>query len=183
MLSLDECRAIIQAYINELNKSADPRVGLVDWYKEGEFCFAFTTQSESYVKTGNMKRMLAGAGHTLVDRWSGELVFMANNGTMENYEKRGDPYNGLSSLLSISDCHKDGLRQDSIKYLREVTGLSIAKCRDIIEDISHGICFVFDTKMWREQEISLLMEGFSKLGYNVRRLTDFEARSQTTSDS
>ena len=91
MLSLEACRDILQANIDEQNFSADRKLALLYSVQEGEFCFAFTVNSAKFVETGNFDYFGVGGGPTLVDRRDGKVIEMSNMGTMKNYEKRGDP--------------------------------------------------------------------------------------------
>ena len=176
MLSLEECREILQAHVDEGNLNSEQQFALVDWYAEGEFCYAFTIQSRAYVETGDLDQMLVGGGHTLVNRLTGDLVFMANNGGMENYEKRGDPYNGLSNILHVAGPYKKGGRKDAFKHLRKVTGKSIVECRDIIDNMIEGRVLTFQAKYWGEVAVQNKIVEFQNLGFSVKRLTTFEVR-------
>lgn len=183
MLSLEECREILQAYLDEQNKTKDHKVGLTGWHDEGKFCFAFGVNSKKFIETGDSNFCLVGGGPTLIDRRSGKIIPMANNGTMENYEKRGDPYNGLSSVLRITGDHKAGARSETHKYFRLITKRSIAECGDIVDSISNGETYLFDTKGWRDWEVVPFLDSFQGLGYTVKRLTDIEARLVSTKDN
>lgn len=176
MLSFEECREILQANLDEQNKIEDHEVGLTGWRDEGEFCYAFGVNSKDFIETGDFDFFLVGGGPTLVDRRSGKIIPMANNGTMENYEKRGCPYNGLSNVLRVSGSYNDGLRESTFRLFRKVTNKSISDCKACIDNAVAGKAFLFDTKVGREVDIRRFITDFENLGFTVKRLSVFEAR-------
>jgi plasmid stability protein len=177
LLSLAECRDIIQAHLDAENLKSDVELALFDKHREGEFCFAFTINSAEFIKTGNHNYCLVGAGPTLVDRRDGAVIEMANNGSMENYEKRGDPYNYLTHTLCVTGTCREGLRRETFKFLRDVTGETIEVCRDILNEMVEGEPFVFDAEVCDKRKLTAQMEKFRGLGFNVRRLPSFEVRN------
>lgn len=179
MLSFEECWEILQVYLGEQNKTEDYKVGLTGWHDEGEYCFAFGVNSKKFIETGDFNFFSVGEGPTLVDRRSGKIIPMANNGTMENYEKRGSPYNGLSNVLSVSGSYDDGLRESTFLLFRKVTNKSILECKDCIDSLVAGKAFLFDTKVGREADIERFISDFENVGFTVRRLSVFETRAES----
>ena len=175
MLTLEECRKLLQDHIDKENVNSSRKSGLTAWFEQGEFCYAFRIEPLKYIETGDTSLMGIGAGPTLIDRRDGRIISMANHGSMENYEKRGNPHNGLSGILQISGRYSDGIREDVFRHFRKVTGKPIKETRDLIDSLITDGSFVFDTNAWREQDILEYIRGFKELGLNVKRLTTFEA--------
>ena len=176
MLTFQDCRDIIQAYLDEKNLTSNVELALFDKFQKGEFCFAFVINSAEFVKTGDVEYCLVGGGQTLVNRHTGEIISMSNMGSMDNYEKRGNPYNFLSNVLQITGAYRDGFRQDCFKYFRKMTNKSISETRDLIDTLSSGGIFNFDANGWRGREgVNKRITEFQELGFTVKRLTAFEA--------
>jgi len=156
----------------------------MDGYEEGEFCFAFHIQNEEYIKTGLVPD--AGGGATLVDRRNGKIIAMGFSGSMENYEKRGDPHDGLSNVLKISGSYEDGQGQACSDYFCEVTGKSISETKSLIDTVLAGEDFIFDTKSLCEKEILDYIRGFERgfetFGFSVHRYTSREGYPNVTGD-
>lgn len=176
MLSLDDCRKIIRAHVEEKNRSTEIKIALTQQVDKGEFCFAFHWQSEAFVKRSKIFQSIAGVGPTLVDRRDGKIITMDHTGSMENYEKRGDPHNAISSIVTVAGNHGAGLRRESFRSFRDATGKSISECRDILDGILRGEIFLFDTETWRDTDSRHQIDRFRELGFDVERLTTFEVR-------
>ena len=172
----------MQAHIDEQNLTAETKIGLNGWVKAGEFCFSFGWQSRKFIETGDMNFSLVGGGPTLVDRRDGKIIPMANMGSMENYELRGDPYNGLSGVFHVTGSLKEGPRRDAFKFFRELTDKSIVECRDVIDSMMSGEIFIFDASALREPQILNHVLRFRELGLTVKRLTAFEAAAERRKD-
>ena len=150
-------------------------MGLFDKIEEGEFCFAFTINSAEFIKTGNFEFCYVGAGPTIVDRRDGTIIPMGNMGTMSNYEKRGNPYNRLTEIIQITGTYGEGLRPNAFKFFRQITDKSVAECLDILDGLCAGEPFVFDAAIWGKQKRLEKVEHLRGFGFDVKRLTLFEA--------
>jgi len=150
-------------------------MGLFEEVQEGEFCFAFTINSAEFINTGNFEFCYVGSGPTIVDRRDGTIISTGNMGTMSNYEKRGNPYNSLTEVIQISGTYGKGLRPDAFKFFRQITDKSISECRDILDGLRAGESFVFDAGIWGKQTRLEKIASLRDLGFDVKRLTLFEA--------
>lgn len=162
--------------IEEENKKYEEKVGLVDTYSESKFCYSFIIQSQKYIESGDIMDMLIGGGPVIVDRRSGRVINTSSGvpgNYFENYEKRGDPYNYISTTIRISGKHNENRRTDSIRYIYKLTKTSLAESKAIIDNVLNGGHFDFEAG--QEDFADKYVFEIKQFGFEAVRIPAFDA--------
>ena len=181
MLSFKECRKIAEDYVATENakslafckRTNDPerfrKIALSEWSEASEFCFAFTYNSEKFLKTRNPLDSVAGQGPFIIDRRNGLLTETGSSvpkNYLENYEQRGDPYKDAGSAVLIYKA--GGLTIPAIKVLRVHSALGLNGAKNAIEQVLDGKEITID--VGSNENADALVSDLAEIGFSAKRI-------------
>ena len=138
MITKEQARQIVLEKVMSRLKSCE----LYEGAEEFDSCYAFYYQNRKYVETGDPEYMDVGHGPVLVTKDNGDLFYTGSafdvNYYVRSLEGCGDPDGYPTSIIELNGLHRDRNRAEIIKYLRQITALSMSKVDEIVNKIAGG---------------------------------------------